>query len=74
MHNELIQIIQNSGILVDTNMLLHDKALIDQGVDSLDMANIFLNIQEKYNIEIPLEESQELSSINDIANYIAQKV
>ncbi|HED6842843.1 TPA: hypothetical protein R5131_001216, partial [Campylobacter coli] len=52
----------------------YNKPLKDQKIDSLDMANIFLNIQEKYNIEISIEDADQLKSIYDIANFIDSKL
>ncbi|WP_144624046.1 acyl carrier protein [Campylobacter coli] len=71
---ELLEIIKEVGVLTDVDALDYDKPLKDQKIDSLDMANIFLNIQEKYNIEISIEDADRLKSIYDIANFIDSKL
>ncbi|VEJ07645.1 acyl carrier protein [Campylobacter lari] len=67
---DILEILKDVGVLVDVNTLEFDKPLKDQGVDSLDMANLFLNLQEKYNIEISMEDAEKLTSIENIAHYI----
>ncbi|WP_300701621.1 acyl carrier protein [uncultured Campylobacter sp.] len=67
---DILELIKETGVLVDVNTLKSDKILSDQGIDSLDIANIFLNIQEKYDVVIPIEKTQELNSIDKILDYI----
>ncbi|EAK0848422.1 acyl carrier protein [Campylobacter lari] len=67
---DILEILKDVGVLVDVNTLEFDKPLKDQGVDSLDMANLFLNLQEKYNIEISIEDVDNLNSIENITQYI----
>ncbi|HEB9429165.1 TPA: acyl carrier protein [Campylobacter coli] len=71
---ELLEIIKEVGVLTDVDTLDYNKPLKDQKIDSLDMANIFLNIQEKYNIEISIEDADQLNSICDIANFIDSRL
>ncbi|MCV3410616.1 acyl carrier protein [Campylobacter lari] len=67
---DILEILKEVGVLVDINTLEINKPLKDQGIDSLDMANLFLNLQEKYNIEIPIEDVDNLNSIENITQYI----
>ncbi|EAK5890365.1 hypothetical protein [Campylobacter lari] len=62
------------GVLIDVNTLEINKPLKDQrGRLFLDMANLFLNLQEKCNIEIPTENVEKLISIENIEQYINLK-
>ncbi|MCV3336728.1 acyl carrier protein [Campylobacter sp. RKI_CA19_01121] len=70
---DILEILKEVGVLVDINTLEINKPLKDQGIDSLDMANLFLNLQEKYNIEIPMEDTEKLTSIENIEQYIKLK-
>lgn len=70
---DILEILKEVGVLVDINTLEINKPLKDQGIDSLDMANLFLNLQEKYNIEIPMEDVEKLISIENIEQYISSK-
>ncbi|MCV3388233.1 acyl carrier protein [Campylobacter sp. IFREMER_LSEM_CL2256] len=70
---DILEILKEVCVLVDINTLEINKPLKDQGIDSLDMANLFLNLQEKYNIEIPMEDTEKLTSIENIEQYIKLK-
>ncbi|EAK0442727.1 acyl carrier protein [Campylobacter lari] len=70
---DILEILKEVGVLVDINTLEINKPLKDQGIDSLDMANLFLNLQEKYNIEIPMEDVEKLTSIESIMQYSNNK-
>ncbi|EAH8152685.1 TPA: acyl carrier protein [Campylobacter lari] len=70
---DILEILKEVGVLVDINTLEINKPLKDQRIDSLDMANLFLNLQEKYNIEIPMEDVEKLTSIESIMQYINLK-
>lgn len=49
------------------------KPLKELGVDSLEVMNVFLVIAEKYAIEIPDEEIDELDTIAKIAEYLGTR-
>ncbi|MCW0188516.1 acyl carrier protein [Campylobacter lari] len=70
---DILEILKEVGVLVDINTLEINKPLKDQRIDSLDMANLFLNLQEKYNIEIPMEDVEKLTSIESIMQYSNNK-
>ncbi|EAK6286480.1 acyl carrier protein [Campylobacter lari] len=70
---DILEILKEVGVLVDINTLEINKPLKDQRIDSLDIANLFLNLQEKYNIEIPMEDVEKLTSIESIMQYINLK-
>lgn len=48
--------------------------LKDLGVDSLEIANIFLVIVEKYSIEIPDEEIDRLPTVEQIVAYLGERL
>ena len=47
-----------------------DKPLKDLGVDSLDVAGIFLAIQEKFGVRVPDAEIDALDTLRRIAQYL----
>lgn len=65
---DIKELIQKCGIL--TQNLQDDISLDDQGVDSLDKANLFLHIEETFNIKISTEEFIELNTIDKITKHI----
>jgi acyl carrier protein len=51
----------------------HDKALKDLGVDSLDVAGIFLTIQEKLGVRVPDSDIDDLNTVRLIADYLDRR-
>ncbi|MBD2133193.1 acyl carrier protein [Sphaerospermopsis sp. FACHB-1094] len=54
--------------------ILTDVPLSQQGVDSLDKMNIFMLLEEKYEIKIPDEDFDDLNTFTMISDYINQKI
>lgn len=72
-HEEIMEVIQNSGVAADLTNVSNDTSLTEVGVDSLDMANVLLGIEEKYEVKIPDEDMDQLDSIDAIVKYLASK-
>ena len=71
--NNIKKIIADADTLVDITKLKNDILLKDQGVDSLDLANILLLLEEKFNIKIPDPDLVQVQSVNAIIEYINKK-
>ncbi|MCD4727934.1 MAG: acyl carrier protein [Pirellulales bacterium] len=69
--SDIIQIIKDAGIVGDIDAIENDTLLWDGYLDSLDMANMLLIMEEKYSIKIPDEDVDKLESINAIAEYLS---
>lgn len=69
----LIEIIEEvcSGVRVGEGD--DDKPLKELGVDSLDIAGIFLAIQEKLGVRVPDDEIDALDTVSRIAHYVDGK-
>jgi len=52
----------------------YDSTLKDLGIDSLETANILLNIEEEFEITIPDEEIDKLQTVNELSYYVSQKL
>jgi len=74
--NSIKVIIKNSEIGKKINIedLDDTKNLYDQGLDSLDLMTILLIIEEEFNVHIPDEDIEGLKTLNDIANYVNNKL
>jgi acyl carrier protein len=66
-------IIQNARTKVNVERLANADNLRDAGADSLDMMTIVLDVSEKAGIEVPDEDVEELSSIDEIVAYISRR-
>lgn len=49
-----------------------DEFISDLGVDSLEVLEMILMLEEKFDIEIPDEEAEELKSIDAVIKYMAR--
>lgn len=69
--NDIKSILENSNLRrINVTNLQTDIPLVEQGLDSLDMFNVFLNVEEKYNIKIEDKDFDVLKTINDIVAFI----
>lgn len=46
----------------------------DLGADSLDVVELVMALEEEFNIEIPDEEAEKISTVGEAVNYIEEKV
>lgn len=46
----------------------------DLGVDSLDMVEIIMELEEVFEVELEDGEADELQTVDDVVNYIAKKL
>ena len=67
-------LIEETGALIEGESIIDDVALTDQGVDSLDLINIYLAIEERYGIKIPDTDLDRVRSITEIVAYIQTKL
>lgn len=68
------EIIAEADVLGDVATLKNDVPLREQGIDSLDVVNIYLLLEEKFDIKIPDEDLNQVLSINDIIQYINKSI
>jgi acyl carrier protein len=66
---EILSIMESVGVSVDVAKIKSDMTFKNAGIDSLEMMNVFLGIEEKFGIKIPDEEIDALKSIDDIISY-----
>jgi acyl carrier protein len=66
----IIRIIQEANTKIDFDSFNEEADLRDIGADSLDMMTIILEVQSNYNLEIPDEQIENLTSVLKICQYI----
>lgn len=72
-NKEIREILKEIDILGEVDGLSDDLGLVEQGVDSLDMANLYLKLEEHFAIKIPDSDLHLVQSINGIREYIQKK-
>lgn len=70
---DIMEIIKNSGVSGDVSKIEYDTSLREAGMDSLDMFNILLALEEKFGVKIADEEIGKLNSVNSIVELLNRK-
>lgn len=56
---------------VDESQVTMDAAFVDDlGADSLDIVELIMGLEAEFDIEIPDEEAEKISTVGDAVNYI----
>lgn len=59
---------------VNPNEVVADASFIDDlGADSLDIVELVMAIEKEFNIEIPDEDAEKISTVQDAIDYIHNK-
>lgn len=73
--SNLKQILANSSSLGDDVLdFKDDVSITEQGVDSLDMLDYFLNLEEAYNVKIPDTDIEKVKTFQALFQYLQEKL
>jgi acyl carrier protein len=60
---------------VADNAVTGDASFIDDlGADSLDIVELIMALEEKFDIEIPDEDAEKVSTVKDVVEYIKEHI
>lgn len=60
---------------VDEDSVTMEASFIDDlGADSLDIVELIMALEEEFDIEIPDEEAEKISTVRDAVNYISSSI
>lgn len=68
------EVIAEAEVLGDVSDMKNDLPLSEQGIDSLDVVNVYLLLEEKFGVKIPDEDLGKVQTIDDIIEYINTKL
>ena len=68
------EIIVEADVLGDVEEMQSDIALSEQGIDSLDVVNVYLLVEEKFEVSIPDEDLSQVKTIDGIVKYVNAKL
>lgn len=74
MREDVIAAIRDAKVVSDPEKIRDDIKLSDQGIDSLGVFNILLLLGEKYGIEIPDSDVDQLTSVVVIVDYLNRRL
>ncbi len=72
--NDLKEILANTSYGNNAKLLDANDSLREEGVDSLDLLDFYLNIEERYNIKVNDEDVAGLLTLNDYQKYVSDKL
>lgn len=59
---------------VDESAVTMDASFVeDLGADSLDIVELIMGLETEFNIEIPDEEAEKISTVGDAVNYLKER-
>lgn len=64
------EVIAEAEVLGDVSEMVNDMPLREQGIDSLDVVNVYLLLEEKFDVKIPDEDLDKVQTIDGIVEYI----
>jgi acyl carrier protein len=68
---ELTQIVRTVGRIPADKMIHPDSRLVeDLGVDSLDLVGITMRLEDRYGLEIDVDEVPNFQRVSDLASYV----
>jgi len=62
-------IVEQLGVEPD-DVKLESSFIDDLGADSLDIVELIMALEEEFDMEIPDEDAEKLSTVNDVVEYI----
>ena len=62
-------IVEQLGV-VDTAVTMEASFIDDLGADSLDIVELIMALEEEFDMEIPEEEAEKITSVGDVVSYI----
>lgn len=71
--SDILAIIKGLDTMADVSSIKSDTLLEEAGLDSLDRMNLFLDIEEKFNVKISDDDFNQLNSIKDIIKFCKEK-
>jgi acyl carrier protein len=67
---DILSVIDKSGVIIDVAKIKGGTNLKEVGVDSMDMMNLLLAIEEKYGIQISDEDADQMTTVDVIVSYL----
>lgn len=67
---EILEIIDGAGVSVNVADIKCDLSFKKVGIDSLEMMNVFLAIEQKFDIKIDDDDVNALDSVDSIISYL----
>lgn len=71
---KIVEIIANQLSLRDEEIKPDSRFVEDLGADSLDIVELIMEMEEEFDIEIPDEQVEKMTTVKDVTDYISKIV
>ncbi|HOJ87130.1 MAG TPA: acyl carrier protein [Elusimicrobiales bacterium] len=72
---EEIKKLISESLSTDINEIKEDSKFVDDlGADSLDIVELVMSMEKKFDIEIPDEDAQKIKTVGEAIDYISNRV
>ena len=68
--HDLLDVLKRARIEAPPNGFRTDLPLVDQGVDSLEMAVLMLELEKRFSVSIPTDTLGRLRTLDDISRFL----
>ncbi len=69
--NRVVEIIANQLGIEEDDVTAEASVIDDLGADSLDVVELVMALEEEFDLEIPDEEAEKITSVQNIFDYMA---
>ncbi len=73
-HQSITEILVKKLGLAETEVTTDANFIKDLGIDSLDYAELIMEFEQAFDLKIPDNDAESLSTINQAVEYISQKI
>lgn len=73
MEEKIIKLMVEKLSLEESAITLDASIKDDLGIDSLDLFELIIALEEEFNIEIPQEDVLEINTVNEIVTYLNKR-
>jgi len=72
---EEIKAVISEELEVEEDQIKMESLIVDDlGADSLDVVELIMRLEEKFDIEIPDEDAEKIQTVGDAVNFISAKL
>lgn len=73
MTEKIIKMMAEKLNLVESEIKVDSNFKDDLGIDSLDLFELIISLEEEFDIEIPQEDVMEIQTVNDVVEYLKNR-
>ena len=70
LESKVIKIVSEATKVDAANIKLETNFVDDLNLDSLDMVEMMMKMEEEFGVEIPEDKTEDLKTINDVVTYL----